>query len=124
MVPAPFSFTFHPICLRHHPRGCLFLYSVFFVLLCSALTDWATWSGSSRHLGTVSKTRYGTVYCWSSFLWNVATSILPFFILSGAPTAHDVSNSVKEGHRPSVGKLCNTSYSVLHRTRNTGVRVK
>ena len=32
------------------------------------------------------------VLCWSSFLWNVATSILPFFIRSGAPTAHDVSN--------------------------------
>src|SRR6266568_9108478 len=56
--------------------GCLFLYSVFFVLLRSVLTDGATWSGSSRHLSTVSNARSGTVYCWSSFLWNVATLIL------------------------------------------------
>src|SRR6266568_6293199 len=55
----------------------------------------ATWSGSCRHLSTVSKTRCDTVYCWSSSLWDVATSSIPVFMRSGAPAAHYVSSLVR-----------------------------
>ena len=46
--------------VRQHPRRCLPFYSVFFVLSCVALAGEATWSGSSRHLSIVSKTRWDT----------------------------------------------------------------
>ena len=95
IVPAPFSC--HSIFLRQHPSGCLLEYSVFFVLLASAFADWQHGVVRPDTRVTVSKTRSSTVYCWSSFLWNVATSILPFFIRSGAPTAHDVSK-LRESH--------------------------
>ena len=77
--------------LRSAVSSTVFLSSEFFVLLCSAFAVQATWSGSPRHLSTVSFTRSDAVLCWSSFLWHVVPSILLFFIRSGTPTAHDVS---------------------------------
>jgi len=76
------SFLFSALlpCVRQHPRRCLPFYSVFFVLSCVALAGEATWSGSSRHLSIVSKTRWDTVQCWSSSLQEVTTlSIEPGF---------------------------------------------
>src|SRR5947209_16613270 len=67
---------FHQICVRSTFQGIYYQ---------------ATWSGSSRHLSTVSTARCSTVLCWSSSLQDLASVSIPFFIRSGAPTAHDVS---------------------------------
>ena len=57
----------------------------------TAFTGEATWSGSPRHLRTVSTARSHTVYRWSSSLWKVATPSLLVFIRRRRTTPYDVS---------------------------------
>src|SRR5437588_269462 len=53
--------------------------------------DEVTWSGSSRHQSTVSKTRSKAACWWLSSLQDLATLSLSLFIRSGAPAATDMN---------------------------------
>jgi hypothetical protein len=45
------------------------------------------------------KNTFVSVYCWSSSLQEVAHLILPVFMRSGAPAAHEVSKARKRSHK-------------------------